>query len=249
MAPPSVPLVPLIPHAGTGSSIRNIWLLTLGFFFLFAAYNTLQGYVTTTLKGNLGYESLAILYICYEVFLLLAPAICNRIGDRAAMTIGAMCYAIYIGSLMLGNQLGTESHPILIKITVYLASALIGFGAAILWVGQGSYITECCTGSRRGQQAGIFWGGMQLASVVGPLLSYNVLFLVRSERPPLLRAAPPPAPVLRAMCRVPCATDHVFPLKRTLRRGADVRCQGQPRRRDRQSPSRRPHHVRIIMAE
>ena len=93
-----------------------------------------------------------------ELFILLAPAVCNRIGDRNAMLVGSCCYALYTASLMLGNQLGArgDKHPALVRASVLGASVLIGFGAAVLWVGQGSYITECCAArpADRGRQAG-----------------------------------------------------------------------------------------------
>ncbi len=53
---------------------------------------------------------------------------------------------VYMGSLIK-----------IVKWVVYLAAAVIGFGAAILWVAQGSLLTQCSPKSQRGAYTGIFW--------------------------------------------------------------------------------------------
>ena len=45
--------------------IKKVMHLALGFFFLFAAYNTIQNYVTTLLPGCLGFTSLCVLYVSF----------------------------------------------------------------------------------------------------------------------------------------------------------------------------------------
>ncbi len=53
---------------------------------------------------------------------------------------------VYMGSLIK-----------IVKWVVYLAAAVIGFGAAILWVAQGSLLTQCSPKGQRGAYTGIFW--------------------------------------------------------------------------------------------
>jgi len=48
---------------GLAQNSFNVVVLTVSFFSLFAAYNTLQGYVSTTLPGNLGFQALVTLYV------------------------------------------------------------------------------------------------------------------------------------------------------------------------------------------
>ena len=52
------------------------------------------------LIGNLGNESLAILYISVCVFVFTAPAIVARIGEKWAMVLGALGYVIYMASVI-----------------------------------------------------------------------------------------------------------------------------------------------------
>eukprot|EP01046_Picozoa_sp_COSAG06_P075835 COSAG06_NODE_23891_length_678_cov_3.411054_1_plen_64_part_10 len=61
------PLAPKSPGpqpvaADHSSNSLNIATLSGGFFCLFTGYTTLQGYLSTTLPGNTGFQSLAILY-------------------------------------------------------------------------------------------------------------------------------------------------------------------------------------------
>ena len=146
--------------------IKKVIHLALGFFFLFAAYNTIQNYVTTLLPGCLGFTSLCVLYVSVCPSLLLAPGICARLGDKWTLVIGAMCYSIWIASLTRPD----------IPSLVMGASVVIGFGAAILWVAQGTYLTKQGDETNRGRLAGTFWGIFQLSGIVGNFGSYFVIY-------------------------------------------------------------------------
>ena len=111
--------------------MKKVVHLALGFFFLFAAYNTIQNYVTTLLPGCLGFTSLCVLYVSVCPSLLLAPDL-GKIGDRWTLVLGALCYSVWIASLTRPD----------IPSLVIAASVIIGFGAAILWVAQGTYLTK-----------------------------------------------------------------------------------------------------------
>ena len=145
--------------------MRKVVHLAVGFCFQFAAYNTIQNYVTTLLPGSLGFTSLCVLYVAVCPSLLLAPAVCARLGDRCTLVVGSLCYAVWILSLLRPNQ----------EWLVLLASAVIGFGAAILWVAQGSYLTSFGDTTNRDVLAGTFWGIYQCSGVLGNLAAYLVL--------------------------------------------------------------------------
>ena len=166
---------PLAPGGGGGGApvaagrrdVANVATLSLAFFCLFTGYNTLQGYVSTTLPGTEGFQSLAVLYASYLLFLFLAPAICARLGDKAAMLLGSACYVLFLGSLLWGH-----------RAAVLAASAATGFGASVLWVAQGNFITSSCNEGNRGTVSGVFWSCMQASAIVGPLASYLILSFI-----------------------------------------------------------------------
>ena len=156
---------------GTASDSWNIVALSASFFFLFGSYSTLKGYVPTTLPGFLGFEALLALYASYFVALFFVPAICNRIGDRPSMVIGALFYLAFIASLVWGDYRA-----------IIAAAVLVGFGAALLWVAATQFLSACCTEDNRGLYAGVFWGCLQMSSVFGPLASYLILSFVDQHK-------------------------------------------------------------------
>jgi len=117
--------------------------------------------------------SLGVLYVTVALMVFLAPAIVYTCREKWTMLIGALCYVVASHAHMLGAY-GWISFSLdsligggakvymasLIKIiewAVLGASVIIGFGAAILWVAQGSFLTLCSPKGKRGTHTGIFW--------------------------------------------------------------------------------------------
>ena len=126
-------------HSAT-SRYEESRTLTLGFFFV-CRIQYHPNYVTTLLPGCLGFTSLCVLYVSVCPSLLLAPGICASIGDKWTLVLGALCYSIWIASLTRPD----------IPSLVIAASVIIGFGAAILWVAQGTYLTRQGDETNRGR--------------------------------------------------------------------------------------------------
>lgn len=152
-------------------AFANVVIMAATFFFMFAAYNTLQSYLSTTLPANFGFKSLIVIYIFYFLCIPIAPAFCARANDRHVMILGALAYSLFTASLIVGIQWA-----------ILLASAILGFGAALLWVAQGSFLTACSCQHNRGRYAGIFWMGFQLSAIGGPLASFVILSHFREDK-------------------------------------------------------------------
>ncbi|XP_008180783.1 UNC93-like protein MFSD11 [Acyrthosiphon pisum] len=135
--------------------LYNISLLGLSFLFLFAAYQTIGNIEETLLKSvqneypsftGDGYTSLSISYFVFAMANWISPSIVNYMGCKIAMIIGAICYTVFLVSFLW-----------LSSFLLYLMSAVQGFGAAILWTGQGTYITLNSDSSTMSRNTGIFW--------------------------------------------------------------------------------------------
>jgi MFS family permease len=148
----------------------NIWAVSVAFLALFCAYNTLQGYVTTLFPAGLGNKSLSILYGSVAIFVFFGTPLVQVLGTRLAMFCGALCYVAYIASLIY-----------FVPAVVLVMSAVIGFGAAVLWVALGVWITQNSTRITRGQNMGIFWSVFQISNILGPMATFIIFPHLNSD--------------------------------------------------------------------
>lgn len=70
--------------------------------------------------------------------------------------------------------MGTLPHN-LIRALVLSSAALNGFGASILWVAQGRYVSECATEQNMGKFNAYFWAIYMGSSLVGNLFAAFVI--------------------------------------------------------------------------
>ncbi len=60
--------------------------------------------------------------------------------------------------------------------TVYLITSILnGFGAALVWVSQGSYLTDCSNIHNRGFYNGLFWLIYQCSQIIGNIIAAFVV--------------------------------------------------------------------------
>jgi Na+/melibiose symporter-like transporter len=136
------------------AELYSIVLVSLCFMALFSAFNSLQNYATSLLPGDLGKQSLTVLYVSVAVTVFSAPAMVHKLGTRTTLIIGAWLYVAYMASLI---------H--IVPEVVLAMSVVIGFGAAILWVALGVHITEQSQPNTYGRNTGIFWAIFQVSQV------------------------------------------------------------------------------------
>uniref|UniRef100_A0A1A9WHT8 UNC93-like protein MFSD11 n=1 Tax=Glossina brevipalpis TaxID=37001 RepID=A0A1A9WHT8_9MUSC len=130
-----------------------------------------DGYVSKTILESLkkddasftgdGYVSLSIIYLTFSLFNWLAPSFIASTGPRAAMVVGSLIYILFMLSFL---------YPM--TWLLYTASALLGFGAAILWTGQGALLARCSDSSNISRNSGIFWALLQCNMFFGNLFVY-----------------------------------------------------------------------------
>ena len=142
----------------------RLLVLCFGFLVLFIAYDSAQNLSGHVLEengfGNMGFYSLSALYLVFGVSCLFALSIVKAVGTKFCLVIGSLCYTAFTGCFImpaLSNQnpdfsVGRST----IKWTVILGGAVCGFGASILWVAAGQYISQCASDKTKGTFFGVF---------------------------------------------------------------------------------------------
>ncbi|XP_038211682.1 UNC93-like protein MFSD11 [Zerene cesonia] len=148
----------------------NVILLGFGFMFVFTAFQTMGNIEKTildsitqddsTFTGD-GYTSLAIIYATLAVCNWMAPSVITITGPRGAMLIGALTYLFFIVTFLFPKTW-----------LLYVASVLIGAGAAAIWTGQGNYLTLNSDADTISRNSGIFWAMLQCSLFFGNLFVF-----------------------------------------------------------------------------
>ncbi|XP_039754146.1 UNC93-like protein MFSD11 [Pararge aegeria] len=148
----------------------NVILLGFGFMFVFTAFQTM-GNIEKTILDSItqddpnfvgdGYTSLAIIYATLALCNWMAPSIITITGPRGAMMIGAVTYLFFIITFLFPRTW-----------LLYVASVMIGAGAAAIWTGQGNYLTLNSDAETISRNSGVFWAMLQCSLFFGNLFVF-----------------------------------------------------------------------------
>lgn len=154
----------------------NVIILGFGFMLLFTAFQTMGNIEQTvinsiktdepTFNGD-GYTSLAVIYALLSISNWITPSVLSKIGPIIAMLLGAFTYCFFIITFLWPQTW-----------LLYVASAVLGTGAAFIWTGQGMYLSKCSDESTISRNSGIFWAMLQMSMFFGNLL---VFFLFQGK--------------------------------------------------------------------
>lgn len=172
-----MPAIPIRKFRMAPSSpyYASVLRLGAGFFCVFMAFNTTQALISTlTSDKTLAYATLGVLYGIFTMTSFIAPKLVDLMGPRIAITVGAIPYVLFVFA---------NIYPV--WGTLLPASAGVGFGAAILWTGQGIYLSRCAvrdaalTGDSvdvcTSKMNGTFWTLFQFNAAVGLVMSSIIL--------------------------------------------------------------------------
>lgn len=148
----------------------NVIILGLAFMFIFTSFQTLGNMQQVVIKSiqiedpnfkGSGYISLAVIYGVFAIFNWLAPSCLSFLGPKITMIIGGVSYAIFIVGFLYPQTW-----------ILYLTSVLIGAGAALIWTGQGNYLTLMSDQSTISRNSGIFWAMLQSSMLFGNIFVF-----------------------------------------------------------------------------
>lgn len=131
---------------------------------------------------QLGYFSLALLYLTLGFGCLIATAIMGKIGVKKSLMLGSVCDTLWIlcslPPALKDENPGSDSFFYtdgFIYFISLFASVLDGFGDAVQWVAQGKYISDCATEKTKGFYFSYFWTYYMSSQVFGNLIAAFVL--------------------------------------------------------------------------
>jgi hypothetical protein len=171
-------------------NFEKIILCSIGFLFLFSTFFTASGLAGKVLAdndfGKLGFYSLGLLYIVFAFCCFFATKIVKKCGRRFSLVGGSLCYSFYISTFILSSyrtyHLDSDAWYLnkkFIILIVYLSAAVNGFGASILWVAEGQYISRCANEKNKGFFNSTFWAIFMSSNIVGYLMSAFVMVAVK----------------------------------------------------------------------
>lgn len=154
-----------------GPGQANVVLLGAAFHLLFFSFQTsvfIQQTVVNSMRARPelhftadGYVSLCLTYAVFALSNWLAPSVIALTGLKWAMFLGALSYVLYPASFIYpANAL------------FYLAAALIGLGAGLLWTAQGGFLARNSDQLSAGRDAATFWSMLQSSILLGNLFVY-----------------------------------------------------------------------------
>ncbi|CDW80707.1 major facilitator superfamily protein [Stylonychia lemnae] len=164
---------------------RNLCQAThcsINFLILFIAFNSAQNIQSEALQqdnfGQLGFQSIAILYLGVAVGCVFSTVVMKRIGEVQCMALGAILNVPWILSYALcGISKDTNPddrkfylQPSFITGLIITLSFINGLGQAIQWVGQGKYLSDCATESTKGFFFSFFWSFYMASQIFGNLI-------------------------------------------------------------------------------
>ncbi|VDP84847.1 unnamed protein product [Echinostoma caproni] len=152
------------------TNLYNVLVTSAAFLCLFTAFQTTclvsqnvlesAALESKRLTGD-AFLSLAILYASLAALNWIAPMVVIAVGEKLAMFLGSCCYVIYVSVFVEPRDW-----------ILYSVSVLNGFGAAVLWTAQGTYITRCSDDETINRHFSLFWSIFQTSQIWGGLYAY-----------------------------------------------------------------------------
>lgn len=133
--PPSTenPPASTTPPMSKNTILKNVFVVSVGFMFLFTSFQSLSNLQSTLNKQEgLGTGGLSIVYGALVVSCMLFPSfVIAHLGNKWTVALSMLCYIAY----MAFNFYAVWG-------TIIPASIIVGLGAATLWSAKCSYLTQ-----------------------------------------------------------------------------------------------------------
>jgi hypothetical protein len=173
------------------ANLDRVSVLSLAFLLIFTAFNSADNLAAKVLRedgfAGLGFYSIAALYLVFAITGFVSKGLVRKLSGkseslRIPMFIGGLCYFVRILFFLLPAYFKTESHswltsPTSITVLIIVTAMLNGFGAGILWVAQGEYLSLCASEETKGFYFSYFFVIFMISQIIGNLVAGFVIRL------------------------------------------------------------------------
>ncbi|XP_071173792.1 protein unc-93 homolog A-like isoform X2 [Mytilus edulis] len=163
------------PPMGRVRILKNVFVVSIGFMFLFTSFQSLSNLQSTLNKDEgLGTGGLAVVYGALVVSCMLLPSfVIAHLGCKWTVTLSMLCYIAYMA---------LNFHAI--WGTIIPASIIVGLGGGTLWAAKCAYLTQIAvwyaklTGAKKDDVMNKFFGFFfmtcQTSDIWGNIISSTV---------------------------------------------------------------------------
>ena len=163
-------------------NIGKVIYIGLIFMIQFSAWNGLQNLLGLVLQ-QLGYDYMGLItllstYLSFGIASMIAPRFCKILPYRYtfAISCGTMLIFMYMCIKItecsgLEEEISSFCSEIVLTISMFSVSLIIGSSFSVLWVTQSVYVTKCSNDFNKGKMFGIFWSLMQASQIIGNALA------------------------------------------------------------------------------
>ncbi len=164
------------PTLTTKQSYKSLLLVSLSFFFTFTSYNALEGLQSSlNIEAGIGQVSVGVIYAVFiSCSLTIAPIAVAKLTPRWTLLVSWVCYTLFT----VANFYPTWW-------TMVPSAALLGVGAALVWIAQGVYVTSLALSYAAANQQcrkvtlarfnGIFFSIYALTMIIGNFVAAILL--------------------------------------------------------------------------
>jgi hypothetical protein len=137
---------------------------------------------------DLGFYILAVLYFSIAVSSVMSTAFLKKLGTYKCLVLGGFGHFCFVFAQIFPavkydnpNSDSVVTSDGFITAILIICALINGFGAALIWVANGNYISECATPKTKGFFYGFFWVVYMMSQVVGSLIGAAILESGRNQ--------------------------------------------------------------------
>ncbi|XP_045464773.1 UNC93-like protein MFSD11 [Harmonia axyridis] len=147
----------------------RILVMSIAFMFLMINFQIIV-YIMVLIEGlrfeenhftGLGSLCLILIYVISGLTVLMVPWLISITGPKLTMLFGCATHILFVMSMI-------QPHPM----CTCFASALVGFGSALLWVSQGNYLVRNSTDRTVSSNCALYWIFWQISALFGSIFIY-----------------------------------------------------------------------------